>query len=132
MNKEDLILRQLVKIADKQQKIIQKLAQTVAENPSGDMNITPPAPMQDPNIEYLMGAIPVAAANVGINNVVVISVDKQPSAQPNSGATMDDTYIAQIKGIPTKQGNTFKQVWDKQLATQKPDLVGRVGFAFVN
>jgi peptide deformylase len=132
MNKEDLILRQLVKIADKQQKIIQKLAQTVAENPSGDMNITPPAPMQDPNIEYLMGAIPVAATNVGINNVVVVSVEKQPGAQSNSGAIMDNSYMAQIKGIPVKQSNSFKQEWDKQLTAQKPDLVGHVGFYFID
>jgi hypothetical protein len=79
-----------------------------------------------------MGAIPVAATNVGINNVVVVSVEKQPGAQSNSGAIMDNSYMAQIKGIPVKQSNSFKQEWDKQLTAQKPDLVGHVGFYFID
>lgn len=127
-NKEEQILAKLLKIAVKQQQAIEKIAQTVAENPSGDAATV----RQDPEIEYLMRAIPVAAANIGINNVVVIKVDKHPSALSDSGATMADTYVAQIKGVPGKLGDTFKQTWDKQLATQKPDLVGRVGFFFVD
>lgn len=127
MNNETHILAKLLKIAKNQQKIITKLAQTVAENPSGDMS---QAPQQDPNIEYLIGAIPVAAVNAGINNVVVTKVDKHPSAPASSGGTMAETYLAHIKANPGKHGEAFKQTWEKQLATQKPDLVGRVGFIF--
>lgn len=131
-NKEEQILTKLLKIAGNHQKVIEKLAQTVAENPSGDLAVPGPSPVQDPQIEYLMRAIPVAAANVGINNVVVMRVDKHPSAPSDSGVTMEDTYVAQIKGIHGKLGDIFKQAWDKQLAAQKPDLVGRVGFFFAN
>lgn len=126
-NKEKLVISKLLKIAENQQKIIQRLAQTVAENPSGDLASSPQG---DPTIAYLMGAIPVAAANAGINNVVVTKVDKHKSAPTGSGAVMADTYTAQIQGITGKQGDLFKQMWDKQLAAQKPDLVGRVGFFF--
>jgi hypothetical protein len=132
LNKEEQLLAKLLKIAEKQQKAIEKIAQTVAENPSGELAVPGPHPTQDPTIEYLMRAIPTAAANVGINNVVVMKVDKHPSALSDSGATMEDTYVAQIKGIPGKLGDTFKQTWDKQLAAQKPDLVGRVGFFFAD
>jgi hypothetical protein len=126
-NKEKLVISKLLKIAENQQKIIMKLAQGVTENPSEG---APASPQTDPNIAYLMGAIPVAAANAGINNVVVTKVDKHDSAPTDTGAVMSDTYTAQIQGITGKQGDLFKQTWDKQLAAQKPDLVGRVGFFF--
>lgn len=84
---------------------------------------------QDPVIEYLMRAIPTAAANVGINNVVVTKVDKHDGQSGDNVAT-PSTYTAQITGISGKQGDIFKQSWDKQLAAQKPDLVGRVSFFF--
>lgn len=113
------IIEKLIKIAETQQKVIQKLAAMVDEHPK-----------EDPEIAYLMSAIPVAAANAGINNVVVTKVDKHKSAPTGSGAVMADTYTAQIQGISGKQGDLFKQTWDKQLAAQKPDLVGRVGFFF--
>jgi hypothetical protein len=127
MNNEAHILAKLLKIAENQQKIIAKLAQTVAENPSGSVSAPP---QQDPNIEYIMSGIPVAAANSGINNVVVMKVDKHPSAPSDSGGVMAETYMAHIKANPGKYGDAFKQTWEKQLATQKPDLVGRVGFIF--
>lgn len=127
MNNEKHILAKLLKIAQNQQKIITKLAQTIAENPSGNVS-TPP--QQDPNIEYIMSGIPVAAVNAGITNVVVTKVDKHPSASSDSGATMNETYMAHIQANPGKHGEAFKQIWEKQLATQKPDLVGRVGFIF--
>jgi DNA-binding ferritin-like protein len=84
-------------------------------------------PHQDETIKYLIGAIPIAAANVGINNVVVSRVEKHPAVQTGA-AQIDDTYTAFVTGIPPKQAESFKKSWDKQLAAQKPDLVGRVGF----
>lgn len=119
MNKEKQALNKLLKIAENQQKIIEKLALMIDH------------PKEDKTIEYLMSAIPVAAANAGINNVVVSKVDKHQGGTTGAGAVMPETYTAQINGISGKQGESFKATWDKQLATQKPDLVGRVGFFFI-
>jgi hypothetical protein len=129
-NKEKRAIAKLVKIAKNQQKIIHKLAQDMTGNISTQLSAPASPPQQDPNVEYLMRAIPTAAANAGINNVVVIKVDKQPSATTNFGAVMDDTYTTQVRGIPNKQRNIFKQVWDKQVSIQKPDLVGKVSFFY--
>lgn len=84
----------------------------------------------DPNIEYLLSAIPTAAANAGINNVVVSKVEPAPGGTSGSGAHMEAGYTAFIRGVPGKAGDMFKNTWDKQLAAQKPDLVGRVSFIF--
>jgi hypothetical protein len=105
----------LIKIAERQQEIIKRLAAIVG---------------MDPNIEYLMSAIPTAAANAGINNVVVTKVEPKPGGTSDSGAQMESGYVAYIRGVPPKAGDTFKHVWDKQLAAQKPDLVGKVSFIF--
>lgn len=89
---------------------------------------SPPVPQIDPIQEYLMRAIPLAAASAGINNVIVSKVEVHKGATTGSGAVMDNTYTAYVSGIPPQAGESFKKAWDKQLATQKPDLVGRVGF----
>jgi hypothetical protein len=105
----------LIKIAERQQTIIRRLAVM-----SG----------QDPNVEYLLGAIPIAAANAGVNNVVVYRVEPKPGGTSDSGAQMDAGYIAFVRNVPEKARETFIRVWDKQLATQKPDLTGRVNITF--
>jgi DNA-binding ferritin-like protein len=87
------------------------------------------SPQTDPVIEYLMRAIPVAAANANINNVVVSKVEVIPSASVGK-VQLEDTYMAYIVGIPAQQAQTFKNTWDKQLAAQKPNLIGHVGFSF--
>jgi hypothetical protein len=127
-NKEKQVVLALLKIAEKQQRIIKKLAQTVAENPSGELS-TVTKPQTDPNVDFIMTAIPAAAVNAGINNVVVTKVDTNKSAPTGSGY-MSQTYLAHIMANPGKRGDAFKQLWEKQLATQRPDLVGRVGFIF--
>lgn len=124
--KEQAAFKLLLKIAERQQHIIEKLAQTVAENPAPKPGGT------DPNVEFLMRAIPVAAANAGINNVIVTKVDTHPTVSSGGGATMATTYMVHMTGVPAKMGDTFKKVWDTQLSTQKPELVGKVGFVFAS
>jgi hypothetical protein len=105
----------LIKIATKQQQIIEKLAQTTNSISDEDRPwYLPKPPETDPVVVYLMKYIPVAAANAGISGVMVTNVD------------ITNNYVAHVKGIPPKLGGLFRKVWDKQLATQKPELVGRV------
>lgn len=141
MTSDKEIIATLVQIAEKQQEALEKLTKALEKKTTHkrrglleriatmrDTGSNPGAhPANNKVYEFLMHAIPAVAKALGINNVVVSKIDTQP-AQTNGNVRMDETHAATIVGIPPKMGDEFKKAWDKQLATQKPDLVGRVSF----
>lgn len=68
-------------------------------------------------MQYLMRAVPLAAANVGINQVIVTQVDL-----PKQNGMMD-TYAT---NIPSEKMTVVKASLDKLLVVQRPELAGKV------
>jgi hypothetical protein len=90
---------EIVRLADKFQKKITKMAQ--AQMP----------PMTD----YLLRAVPLAAANAGVNSVIVTRVDPQP----NGAYTV-------YANVPADKKAAVQMSMDKLFKAQKPELVGKV------
>ena len=86
----------------------------------------------DPKIEYIRKTIQIVATKLGINNITVSDIDKHSGTNSGSGIVIEETYTAHIIGMPPKKGMMFLQAWEKQLASQKPNMVGHVGFIFEN
>lgn len=109
--KEKIIIQKLLKIANNQQKILQKLAQ-----------------QQDINVEYLRRAAQESASNTGFAPTFVDVTKTQGSQSPapgsNSMITVEPVYVVTIHGSPKENNmrqkyvNTFKA----QVRTQKPEL----------
>lgn len=112
MDKEELVIRKLLRIASNQQKILAKLAQVVAEDYS----------------DYLKGVAQVAAANAGFQATDVHVTRTEGHTGSTAGSTdtvvVEPGYIVTVKGAPKdnatreKYLNTFKT----QVKTQKPGL----------
>jgi hypothetical protein len=101
--KETDIIAKLVRIANNQQKIIQKLAQQA-----------------DPLVAYLNRAASTAIANSSGHGTVSVNAD-------GSG-----NYTVQISGSPEDNAvkqNLIDQFY-KMIESQKPELVGKVNLLF--
>ena len=112
-DKEKLIIGKLLKIAENQQKILQRLAQTQ---------------VHDPIIDYINNRlIAVVAANMHIPNVLA-NTTKQEGAGPMAGSNMDyspklpDQYYSHITGVPLQQQSAFSKATMTQLKMQKPEV----------
>src|ERR1700722_15866235 len=111
MNKDTLIIQKLIKIAENQQKILERLAQT-----------------QDPNVEYLRRAVQVAGINLTPKPLALSAF-----VSPKQGGG----YTVMVDGFPPVQENvpqdverdnnakmSFKKNFDNQLQSQqKGDLL---------
>jgi hypothetical protein len=121
------ILNKLIKIANNQQKIIEKLAQ------KSHGNLPNQFPSNSDNELYLRRAIPVAMANTGLKSVH-FSVNEQLGGMKN-GVSIPNTYIINIMGA--QPDNTIRQnfinVLKKQVSLQKsdqPDLAENLSIIF--
>jgi hypothetical protein len=104
----------LIKIATKQQNIIEKIAEKLST-------------ANDPMMSYLVTAIPNAAVLAGLHNATVTRIEPKPSVKTDAGV-QEGGYMVTISGIPANMGQKFKEVWDSFLAANKPELVGKVSF----
>lgn len=125
MNKEELILQKLVKIAANQQKILQKLAQ-----------VAPPTEKRDENIDYIThNLVPIVASNLALKGVSVV-VDMLPGT-PAGGdalggyvAEQSFTYYAKISGVPKEKEKQFADAMVRQITAQKPELAKIFSYTF--
>lgn len=101
--KNQAIIERLVKIASKQQKILERLAQ-----------------QQDPNIAYLQQAASVAAANSNINLTVPRDV------QVTGSAAQYRVSVIVPAGTSNEEMDLFKRQYLNQIKVQKPQLAGKV------
>lgn len=102
------VIEKLISIAEKQQKIIQKLAQA-----------------QDPNIAYLKQVGEAAAINTGAGVPISVQVTANtPQANPDPGITTTPGYTMRVSGFTTDDMKTkFKTNLDNTLKLQKPELL---------
>lgn len=114
-SKDKLIISKLFKLASKQQKIIEILAQ-----------VTP-----DLNIEYLKRAWTTAAANSGVSMVVSPEVEFNPG-KDEGDVQVGETYTLYADGIPSDNELRKKlmDVFKTQVKSQKPELDGKLGIIF--
>lgn len=102
------VIAKLIKIAQNQQKIIEKLAQ-----------------QSDPNIDYLRSAVQVAVVNTGFKARTFYVTTKGGGAVPpgNKMTSSPVGYIVSMEGSPENNNlrQRFVDVLKKQIATQKPD-----------
>jgi hypothetical protein len=117
---EKLIITKLFKIAEKQQKIIHKLAQM--QSPT------------DMTKAYLKRTVDVAATNAGIKVPVGATVSFTPGIQTEDNVKLDGTYTVMVTGMnasneATKQ--TFLKVFKDQVHAQKPELDSKVSVLFM-
>jgi hypothetical protein len=119
-SKEKIIISKLVKLAEKQQKILTRLAQATQEE---DVEGTK---------AYLKGAWETAALNAGITPVRSPDSIEYIAGGPVAGkphVSTGSTYT--ITGvIPEDKRLEFKNTFERQLAAQKQELVDRVGMIF--
>lgn len=112
-DKEKLIIGKLLKIAENQQKILQRLAQTQ---------------VHDPIIDYINNRlIAVVAANMGIPNVLANTTKQEgtpPAASSNGifNPQQPSTYVSNITGVPTDKQQAFSKATMAQLNAQKPEV----------
>lgn len=101
------ILESLVKIAENQQKMIQKLAQA-----------------QDPNIAWLKQVAEAAAMNLNAGIPISVQVSLgTPQPSPDAGVQVSQNYVIRIGGLKDeKQKIQFKTNLDSAVAIQKPEL----------
>lgn len=106
----------LLKVAESQQKILQKLAQIA---------------VQDPNIDYLKRAWQTAAVNSGAGQSVTPTIEATPG-RTEGDVHIGETYTVYAADVPANNDlrrkllDTFKA----QIKSQKPDLDGKVGVIF--
>lgn len=110
------VLEQLVKIANNQQAIINKLAAYTDPGKSHG------APQIDPNIAYLKGAAQVSASNSGFN-ATDVNVEHFGAAS-HDNVIEKGNYVVKVSGAP--QNNQIRQkfltTFKTQVQTQKPEL----------
>ena len=108
MSKSEQILGALVKIAEKQQKILQKLA-----------DVAPPDEHRDPNIDYITHqVVPIVASNLSLPGVTAV-VDAGHNA-----------YRAIISGVPQAKQQKFGEAVVRQIQLQKPELAKIFSYTF--
>lgn len=114
-NKEKEILTKLVALAEKQQKILVKLAQVAQEDTQA-------------NVQYLKSTWQTAALNSGVPG-------RTPDVQYTPGSTQDDGVVIggnyMVTGeVPAASRDKFLQTFKAQIASQKPELDGKVSTIF--
>jgi hypothetical protein len=117
-SKDKAIIEKLFKVAQKQQDILVKIAQTIQED-------------VESNKKYLSNAWMTAALNSGIPGISPESIDYTPGGPDsnNPNIVISSTYT--VTGvIPALSRELFKTNFEKQIASQKPELDGRVGMIF--
>lgn len=116
---EKLIINKLLKLAEKQQKILAKLAQavqedvegnkaalkTIWENVAGQSGINPVTPVE--SVEYAPGGVTPGQPNIETGSTYTVT-----------GAIPEDKRMA------------FKMAFEQEVAAQKPELADRVGMIF--
>lgn len=116
-SKDKVIIGKLVALAEKQQKILTKLAQAVQE----DVEATK---------KWLSSAWITAAINSGVPGMTPESVDYNPGGPSDIPNVTEGSIYAVTGVIPDKARLQFKDTFERQIAAQKPELVGRVGMIF--
>lgn len=117
-SKDQLILEKLLKLAEKQQKVLTKLAQAVQED-------------IEANKQWLSSAWNIAAVNSGVVGSSPESIEYVPGGtDPNKpNVTISSTYT--VTGVvPVNAREQFKRNFERHIATAKPELDGRVGMIF--
>ena len=114
--KDKKIIEKLLSLAEKQQKILTKLAQAAQEDIEG-------------NKAYLASAWQTAGANMGVptSNPTVEYKEPEPGSDP--GVTLGSSYV--VTGpIPANARNKFVTTFKAQISAQKPELDGKVSTIF--
>lgn len=116
-----LLAQKLLKIAQNQQKILEKLAQTAP--PTNQMEDV------EGTKKYLSSVWQTAGLNAGVVQMSNPFVTYTPGSKSESGAMMEGGYM--VRGpIPAAQRQKFQDTFNRQLQTQKPELQGRVSTMF--
>jgi hypothetical protein len=115
----------LIKIAERQQKIITKLSQ-----------VAPPDQHRDANIDYIThNLVAIVAANLRIPNVTatVTILPATPSGGSSGGyvAEQPAKYATDINGVPKAREQQFGNALIKQIQTQRPELAKVFSYNFV-
>lgn len=114
-SKEQQVIEKLLSIADKQQQSIKALAQ-VAQGADPEV------------IAYLKSAWQTAGLNAGVTAVGTPTVNFNPGNQQN-GLQIGETYV--ITGaIPAQNRVQMDKALKAQIASQKPELDGKVSIIF--
>jgi len=116
-SKEKLIIQKLLAIAEKQQKVLTKLAQAGED--------------VEANKAYLKQAWQTAGLNTGISEMWTPTVEFTPGGPSSTdpGVTLDGNYVV-TGAVPVTQREKFLRTFKAQVASQKPDLDGKVSTIF--
>lgn len=118
--KENLIIGKLVKIAQKQQSTLIKIAQA-ATGTQADPEV----------VRYLKSAWQTAALNSGVATAATPDVTFIPSSTNADQVTLGESYT--LKGeIPASNRDTFSRNLQNQIKAQKPELDGKVSTIFLD
>lgn len=110
-----LILRKLVALAEKQQKILVKLAQAAQDDSQA-------------NIQYLKSTWQTACLNSGVPGATP-TVQYTPGNQQPDGVTIEGNYMVTGE-IPVASREKFLRTFKAQIVAQKPELDGKVSTIF--
>ena len=117
-SKDKIIIEKLFKVAKKQQDILIKIAQAVQEDIEG-------------NKKYLSNAWVTAALNSGAPGITPESIDYTPGGQDSNNPNITISSVYTVTGvIPESVRMNFKNTFEKQVASQRPELDGRVAIIF--
>lgn len=113
---EKQIIRKLLALATKQQKVLTKLAQ-MQEDVEG-------------NKSYLKNTWQTAGLNTGISEMMSPTVEYRPGGPASTeGVTTGSNYV--VTGtIPVAQREKFLKTFKAQVVAQKPELDGKVSTIF--
>ena len=114
-NKEKQILSKLIALADKQQKILVRLAQAAQDTPEALTS-------------YLKNTWMTAALNSGVTGATP-TVKYTPGSQTATGETIGDNYMVTGE-CPVAAREKMLRQFKAQIASQKPDLDGKVSTIF--
>lgn len=116
--KEKLIISKLLTLAEKQQKILTKMAQVVQDDSQA-------------NISYLKNAWTTAAVNTGFEGHTPEVTYTPGSAGSSPGVTLAEKYT--LKGaVPNNFREKFDRQFKAQVAGQKPDLADKISIFYLD
>lgn len=135
--KEKLIINKLFKLAESQQKVIQKLAQTIGaaslNSPKAvdDLQNTNPKMSSEQVLNYLKSTWTTAAVNSGVGKSSTPEIEFTPG-RSEGNVQIGENYTVFANDVPNNNDMRKKLIdtFKAQIKSQKPELDGKIGIIF--
>lgn len=119
--KEKLIIEKLLALANKQQKVLTKLAQANMQR----------AEDVEGNTKYLQRAWLTTVVNTGAFQGRTPDVKYTPSTNANDGVVIEGNYMVSGE-VPVQYREKFERQFRSIIDSQKPELDGKVSVMFTD